>query len=395
MSKTKENLQTKENPNQPPKGKISGSCQKRTISLFIMFSVTFLIFFLGHFYCILFVFAVQIAIFHEILTLKKNKLQNTPIQVHNKLTWFFFILCVILFNSGNLEHLFTNDDNNLFTNFLKYKQLIIFLLYMIGFSIFVAKLRKPYIKKQLSLFFWTHLLLIIVAFASLIIGLIYDGIIWFLTPIIIVHFNDIFAYIIGKLFGRHKLISISPNKTIEGYIGGMLGSMFGGWLIVKLTQEKFMNSFLCIQNEFNIIPFSMPNCEMPYVFRVRELYVFGFSNFFGKIETSEFAVHMVFFVLFASLIAPFGGFFASALKRSMKIKDFANLIPGHGGVLDRIDCLLIMFFFLCIYLRQIIKGNMTTLSGVLHYIERINEHDQLYLYNKLGEILKATNQITG
>lgn len=42
--------------------------------------------------------------------------------------------------------------------------------------------------------------------------------------------------------------------------------------------------------------------------------------------------------LFASLIAPFGGFFASGFKRAIKIKDFADVIPGHGGITDRMDC---------------------------------------------------------
>lgn len=42
--------------------------------------------------------------------------------------------------------------------------------------------------------------------------------------------------------------------------------------------------------------------------------------------------------IFASLIGPFGGFFASGMKRALNIKDFANIIPGHGGMTDRMDC---------------------------------------------------------
>jgi phosphatidate cytidylyltransferase len=63
-------------------------------------------------------------------------------------------------------------------------------------------------------------------------------------------------------------------------------------------------------------------------------------------------VHLHVFVLslFASTIGPFGGFFASGLKRSIKIKDFSNLIPGHGGVSDRMDCQMIMGSFTYFYL---------------------------------------------
>lgn len=384
---TEKKTESKENPNSFQRSLLSGSCKKRTISLIIMFSAVFLILRLGHFYCLLLIILTQIAVFHEIINLKKKKLKNTPIQIHNKLSWFFFILIVTLNTFNNIEHLFAKKEN-LFCKFLEYRQMIIFLLYMLGFLIFVAKLKKPFIKKQLSLFFWTHILLVIIAFTSSIIHMIYDGIIWLLAPILLVHANDVMAYVFGKLFGRTKLIKISPNKTLEGFFGGMVGSIFFGWVIIKLTQEKFMNSFLCPQNKFTIMPFVMENCETPFVFKIRQIWVIGYSNFFGKIETSEFAIHMIFFVLFASLIAPFGGFFASALKRSLKIKDFANLIPGHGGVIDRIDCLLVMMFFLCIYTRQIIKGNMSTISGVLHYIERINEQDQDYLYKKLGDIIQ-------
>lgn len=64
------------------------------------------------------------------------------------------------------------------------------------------------------------------------------------------------------------------------------------------------------------------------------------------------AVHLHVFVLslFASTIGPFGGFFASGLKRSIKIKDFSNTIPGHGGISDRMDCQMIMGSFTFFYL---------------------------------------------
>ena len=49
-------------------------------------------------------------------------------------------------------------------------------------------------------------------------------------------------------------------------------------------------------------------------------------------------LHAVVLAMFASIIAPFGGFFASGFKRGFKIKDFGDSIPGHGGMTDRMDC---------------------------------------------------------
>ena len=58
----------------------------------------------------------------------------------------------------------------------------------------------------------------------------------------------------------------------------------------------------------------------------------------------------------ASLFAPFGGFFSSAIKRSLNIKDYSNLIPGHGGVTDRMDCVMLMTLMTIEYFRFVSKG---------------------------------------
>jgi CDP-diglyceride synthetase len=53
-------------------------------------------------------------------------------------------------------------------------------------------------------------------------------------------------------------------------------------------------------------------------------------------------IHAIILALFSSIIAPFGGFFASGFKRAFRIKDFGDSIPGHGGLTDRFDCQLLM-----------------------------------------------------
>lgn len=66
--------------------------------------------------------------------------------------------------------------------------------------------------------------------------------------------------------------------------------------------------------------------------------------------------HVFILSLFASIVGPFGGFFASGLKRSIKIKDFSNLIPGHGGISDRMDCQMIMGSFTYFYLNTFLNS---------------------------------------
>lgn len=75
--------------------------------------------------------------------------------------------------------------------------------------------------------------------------------------------------------------------------------------------------------------------------------------------------HILVFATFASLIAPFGGFFASGLKRTFKVKDFGESIPGHGGITDRMDCQLIMGFFAFMYYQSFIAIYKASVGDVM------------------------------
>ena len=108
--------------------------------------------------------------------------------------------------------------------------------------------------------------------------------------------TDIFAYIVGKNFGKHKFSKISPNKSIEGCIGGTIGGVILVVLYTILLNQCF---------DMNI---------------------------------NYFVISFIGFIL--SLIGQIGDFSASAIKRYSGIKDFSNLIPGHGGMIDRIDSVI-------------------------------------------------------
>ena len=110
--------------------------------------------------------------------------------------------------------------------------------------------------------------------------------------------TDIFAYFIGKYFGKHKFSKISPNKSIEGCIAGTIGA-----ILIMLIYTYIANTF-------------------------------------WKMEFSYLAIGIIGFVL--SIIGQIGDFAASSIKRYVDIKDYSNLIPGHGGMLDRIDSLIFL-----------------------------------------------------
>jgi len=110
--------------------------------------------------------------------------------------------------------------------------------------------------------------------------------------------TDICAYFIGKFFGKNKIIpNISPNKTVEGSIGGAVGSV----VFTTLYGILYMNGY----EGLNI-----------------EIY------------------HFVALGVISGTISQMGDWSASAIKRNVGIKDFGHIIPGHGGLLDRIDSLL-------------------------------------------------------
>ena len=121
-----------------------------------------------------------------------------------------------------------------------------------------------------------------------------------LVPFVVAFLSDAGAYFVGLKFGRHKLAPVvSPNKTIEGALGGVLGAIVGMVIYALILDLVF------------------PYLEISY----------GAAILYG---------------LAGSAAGVFGDLCFSIIKRQTGIKDYGNLIPGHGGILDRFDSMMMV-----------------------------------------------------
>jgi phosphatidate cytidylyltransferase len=83
--------------------------------------------------------------------------------------------------------------------------------------------------------------------------------------------------------------------------------------------------------------------------------------------------------------SPLGGFYASAIKRAYKIKDFDSLFPGHGGVMDRVDCQLFMVAFTTVHYLSLIAPSQTpSVDLMLSMFHRMTSRDQLQLVQEVN-----------
>lgn len=96
-------------------------------------------------------------------------------------------------------------------------------------------------------------------------------------------------------------------------------------------------------------------------------------------------VHVLFLSTFASLIAPFGGFFASGIKRTFKIKDFGDSIPGHGGMTDRMDCQFIMGTLTFMYYQGFIATHKANVGSIIELaVIGLTAEEQLDVIRRLS-----------
>lgn len=191
---------------------------------------------------------------------------------------------------------------------------------------------------------------------------------------------------VGFFFGRTPLIKVSPKKTWEGFIGASVTTIISAFLLANLLGR--FQWLTCPRKDLST---GWLSCDPGPMFKPKHYSLEGWMpSWFPWKEVSVLPVqkHAMAFGLFASSIAPFGGFFASGFKRAFKIKDFGDSIPGHGGITDRMDCQMVMAVFSYIYYQSFILSRSNSVESFLDQIIRnLSFEEQLSLYQQLGEVL--------
>lgn len=216
---------------------------------------------------------------------------------------------------------------------------------------------------------------------------LFQGLIWFIVPVSMIVINDVMAYLFGFFFGKTPLIKLSPKKTWEGFIGGGVSTvLLGAFLSHALCKYPY---FVCpVEYEFEN-GFSQIECRVPYLFQLTEYELPTCLNSIlsvaklppQTVTIYPFVLHSLALSTFSSLIAPFGGFFASGFKRAFKIKDFGDIIPGHGGIMDRFDCQFLMATFVNVYISSFISApNPDT---ILQQIYQLRPEHQIVIFETL------------
>uniref|UniRef100_A0A183CJW6 Phosphatidate cytidylyltransferase n=1 Tax=Globodera pallida TaxID=36090 RepID=A0A183CJW6_GLOPA len=344
------------------------------------------------------VFLLQLKCFSEIINIGLAVYRLFDLPWFRALSWYFLITSdYFFFGESLIDYLgLALRKDEFLRALITHHRLISFVLYCFGFIWFVLSLQKGFYLRQFSLFAWTHVtLLIIVSQSFLILQNLFQGMIWFLVPVSMIICCDIMSYMFGFFFGKTPLIKLSPKKTWEGFIGGAFSTILFGLLLSSFMVDN--PKFVCPMESYYQ---DYLNCTIPPSFQTREFdaprplsVLLRVLHFDPVLRFRPFFAHSVVLALFASLIGPFGGFFASGFKRAFKIKDFGDIIPGHGGLMDRFDCQLLMGSFVNVYISSFIRSPNP--NRIVQQTLWLPVEDQLAVYHALQEQLIAGGLIGG
>ncbi|KAI6704119.1 hypothetical protein NL676_013255 [Syzygium grande] len=313
-----------------------------------------LVIYMGHLYITAMIVVIQIFMAKELFALLRRDPEDRRLPGIRMLNWHFFFTAMLFVYgrilSQQLVNTVTTDKvlYKLVSKLVKYHMIACYALYIAGFVWFIVTLKKKMYKYQFGQYAWTHMILIVVFTQSAFtVANIFEGIFWFLLPATLI-------LCLRVLWAVSQWLTC-PRKDLST-----------GWL----------------------------HCDPGPFFRPEYYSISGlFPEWFPWKEVAIMPVqwHALCLGLFASIIAPFGGFFASGFKRAFKIKDFGDSIPGHGGITDRMDCQMVMAVFAYIYHQSFVVPQNLSVEMILEQIlMNLTLEEQQALFMKLGQIINET-----
>lgn len=252
--------------------------KKRVLSAIIMILIFVPLLFVGGILFSCFMTILALGAMHELIKIREKK-KEFPTLVKIASYILIIISCILTYGQ------------NIFSYTMNY-QLIGFIVLIFLLPILLKDIKEEYDIND-ALYLVGSLLFINVAFNLILVVRNYS-LNYLIYLLLITVITDTFALITGSYIGKNKLASkISPNKTIEGFIGGVL-----------------MGTFVA-------------------------------TVFYYTVIDSNISIAILLFTtLFLSVVGQLGDLVFSSIKRTYNVKDFSNLIPGHGGILDRFDSLI-------------------------------------------------------
>lgn len=265
--------------------------KKRVISAIVMTLGVGTLLYLGGIYWILFTSLLSLVAVWEFINIRKTK-KDFPTLM--KLLTYLSVLGIVVYSAINKSGTF-NFNYGLLAGFF-----IIFLLPIV----FINDNEKYNI---IDAFFLMGTVLFLGIALSFGVTLRNLDVVYIIYLALISILTDTFAYITGNLIGKHKLCEkISPNKTIEGFVGGSLIGTVVPSIYYLAVVNPHMNVFL-----------------------------------------------IVLITLILSVVGQLGDLLFSSVKRYYGKKDFSDLIPGHGGILDRLDSIIFVILVFAIFMQII------------------------------------------
>eukprot|EP00435_Cladocopium_sp_Y103_P009768 s2772_g2.t1 len=337
------------------------------------------IIYLGHLYLCTLVFALQCFIFSELVGVRKRQAAEKRLPLFRSIQWAWFFVASFFTWSGSICDFVASDPRFLSshsTATLRHgveggrqsesSPASSWYVDLKRGTVSVLSLRKGLYKYQITQYTWTVVTICIVVFqtqdatgsprmgfSGAVFHLIYAGLFWFVLPSSLVICNDIMAYYCGQVFGKKSAFFTMLFAFWFSRFWAERSLRAGG----HLCGYKWMT---CAPERitFSVVPL---NCEPDQMYRPQSIAQILYETMprlhavevfagsvpilkdLGELEICQAQIHALSLGFFASFAAPFGGFLSSAIKRAYGIKDFNNLIPGHGGMMDRFDCQFVMF----------------------------------------------------